>query len=45
MEEYVRINGLNVMAWTNYIRLMRTFVDHEKTLRGLFKRGISILKD
>ncbi len=33
------------MSWANYIKLMRTFPDHEKALRGLFKRGINIVKD
>ena len=33
------------MSWANYIKLMRVFPDQEKTLRGLFKRGINILKD
>ena len=47
MEEYVKTNGQQLMAWANYIRLMRLFptVDSEKTIRGLFKRGINILKD
>ncbi len=29
MEEYVKVNGQQVMAWGNYIRLMRVFPDHE----------------
>jgi hypothetical protein len=33
------------MAWANYIKLMRCFPDHDKTLRGLFKRGIQFTKD
>lgn len=33
------------MSWTNYLKLMREFPDHEKTLRGLFKRGLQIVKD
>lgn len=47
MEEYVKVNGQQLMAWGNYIRLMRLFptVDSEKTIRGLFKRGINIMKD
>ncbi len=34
-----------MMAWANYIKLVRVFPDHEKTLRGLFKRGIQSVKD
>ena len=35
-----------MMSWTNYIRLMRVFPDtNEKTLRGLFKRGLQVVKD
>lgn len=45
MEEYVRSNGQEMMSWANYIRLMRTFPDHDKTLRGLFKRSINIVKN
>ena len=46
MEEYVKGNGQQVMAWANYIKLMRSFPgDHEKTLRGLFKRGINLVKE
>jgi hypothetical protein len=45
MEEYVKGNGQQVMAWANYIKLMRCFPDNEKTLRGLFKRAINLVKD
>lgn len=46
MEDYVKgANGQQFMAWANYIKLMRTFPDHEKTLRGLFKRGLNFVKD
>jgi DNA-directed RNA polymerase subunit F len=45
MEEYVKSNGQQVMAWANYIKLMRVFPEHEQSLRGLFKRGINIVKD
>ena len=45
MEEYVKGNGQQVMAWANYIRLMRLFPEHEANLRGLFKRGINVVKD
>jgi hypothetical protein len=45
MEDYVRGNGQQVMAWANYIKLMRCFLDHDKTLRGLFKRGINLVKE
>jgi hypothetical protein len=36
-----------MMAWGNYIRLMRLYptLESEKTIRGLFKRGINILKE
>jgi len=45
MEEYVKHNGHQMMAWVNYIKLMRTFDDHEKSLRGIFKRGLQVIKD
>jgi len=45
MEEYLKTNGQHLMSWANYIKLMRVFPDHDKTLRGLFKRGINTLKD
>lgn len=34
-----------MMSWANYIKLMRSFADHDKNLRGLFKRGIQSIKD
>jgi hypothetical protein len=45
MEDYVKHHGHQTMAWANYIKLMRVFPDHEKNLRGLFKRGIQVVKD
>ena len=33
------------MAWANYIKLIRVFPDSDKALRGLFKRGINVIKD
>jgi hypothetical protein len=45
MEDYVKGNGQQVMAWANYIKLMRCFPEHDKTLRGLFKRGINLVKE
>ena len=45
MEEYVKQNGSQMMAWVNYIKVMRVFPDHEKTLRGVFKRGLQFAKD
>lgn len=45
MEEYVKRNGAQLMSWANYIKLMRGFPDHEKAVRGLFKRGISIVHE
>jgi hypothetical protein len=32
-------------SWINYIRFVRSFPDSDKTVRGLFKRGIVITKD
>lgn len=34
-----------MMSWANYIKLMRVFPDHEKTVRGLFKRGLQVVKE
>ena len=46
MEGYVKGgNSQQVMAWANYIKLMRCFPDHDKTLRGLFRRGINLVKE
>eukprot|EP00347_Sterkiella_histriomuscorum_P009820 403339762 len=45
MEQFVTQNGLQMISWANYIKLMRVFPDHEKTLRGLFKRGLQFVKD
>ncbi|CDW90873.1 squamous cell carcinoma antigen recognized by t-cells 3 [Stylonychia lemnae] len=45
MEDYVKQNGYQMMSWANYIKLMRVFPDHEKTVRGLFKRGLQIARD
>lgn len=40
MEDYVKYHGNQMMAWANYIKLMRIFPDNEKTLRGIYKRGL-----
>lgn len=45
MEDYVKHHGNQMMSWANYIKLMRTFPDNEKTLRGLYKRGVQVIKD
>ena len=40
MEPYATDNGYQAMTWMSYIRLMRAFPDNDKTIRGLFKRGL-----
>lgn len=45
METSVKANGHLLMSWANYIRLMRVFPDSEKQMRGLFKRGLQVVKD
>ena len=45
MEDYMKLHGHQLMSWANYIKLMRVFPDHEKHLRGLFKRGLQVIKD
>ncbi len=43
MEDYVKSNGSVMLAWANYIKLMRCFPESEKTIRSLFKRGINFV--
>lgn len=46
MEDFVKAHGSQMMAWTDYIRLMRVFGDTtEQAIRGLFKRGVQVVKD
>ncbi len=45
MEIYVKSNGSNMLAWANYIKLVRGFPDSDKILRGLFKRGINFVAE
>lgn len=45
MEIYIRENGHFAAAWFNYIKLIKNFPDSEKSMRGLFRRGIGIAKD
>ena len=47
MESYLKLNQNThkLMSWANYIKLMRAFPDHDKALRGLFKRGLIFVKE
>jgi hypothetical protein len=45
MEDYVKSNGSQMVAWANYIKLVRCFPDNEKTIRSLFKRGINFVNE
>ncbi len=45
MEDYLKHNTATMLPWMNYIKLIRTFPDHEKPLRSLFKRALNLLKE
>lgn len=51
MEEYVKNpkNAQSLVSWANYIKLMRPFhaadPNNDKTIRGLFRRSLTVVKD